>query len=759
MRTLLALGLWLGGWCRVWAADPLDQAFQNAILAEETRRDLGAAIRGYEEVVARIEAQRSLAATAVFRLGECYRKVGRTNDAVAQYRRLMRDYPGEETLVRLSRQNLVGLGVGTNPEAPGGGTNSVVAGGALVDEETQEIARLQTLLRQSPDLLNGPPDDRSPLYDAAEKGRLRVVQTLLGWNADVNRKSGAETPLHAAAGSGHRAVVAALLDAKADPDVPGLEGRTAFSLAAGQGYLAVVQEFLRRGVRPGDDPDQLALYAAVAGGRTNVIEVLVQAGAQVNGVRGSEGAGRPYRARTPLEEAVIRRQRGSMHTLIRLGAVVVQGGEQGRHPLEWALFSINPLPDAEWIQALLSAAPPGGYPEAWLDGLLRKCVDMGGRQAYLPLLLRAGASVDPRSTNSETPLLCLAASKPFSPALEILLEAKPNPNVTNAEGTTALHVAADEGDTNHVRLLLRSGADPNRLDAQDRTPLSIVRMGLREVEWASGHGAVPAGASYRIRPSHVRQALPRIEAMLVEAGATEDGVRRLGVHARRGSQAVRLARRNGEEAPPTLADALAISLGFAMFSWPQLEQVRVLRPVAAGNVVTDQVIVPKAEWWNDKDGCEWNLPLQWGDVLEIPEQDHRTGEAWRGLSDGARAALIRCTSRPVTLRLRERTYRLSLKPTTLAEPGSIQVHVRFEGSAADAPTEPIGVNSCWFSGVMRDGGVSSLFRTSSDLTRVRVTRAAVGRSWTFDATRPADGRSNELWLLDGDVIEIPEKAP
>ncbi|MCC6234528.1 MAG: tetratricopeptide repeat protein, partial [Verrucomicrobiales bacterium] len=110
MRTLACLLIWLLLLPALRAAETVEQSFQAALLAEEARRDLDAAIRGYEAVVAQVDAQRALAATAVFRLGECYRKVGRTTDAVAQYQRLLRDFPTEAALARLSRENLLVLG-------------------------------------------------------------------------------------------------------------------------------------------------------------------------------------------------------------------------------------------------------------------------------------------------------------------------------------------------------------------------------------------------------------------------------------------------------------------------------------------------------------------------------------------------------------------------------------------------------------------------------------------------------------------------
>jgi hypothetical protein len=53
---------------------------------------------------------------------------------------------------------------------------------------------------------------------------------------------------------------------------------------------------------------------------------------------------------------------------------------------------------------------------------------------------------------------------------------------------------------------------------------------------------------------------------------------------------------------------------------------------------------------------------------------------------------------------------------------------------------------------------SKLVRVSSDLSRVKVTRtdpeSKKKLEWTIDCTNPSD---SDLWLRDGDVIEVPEK--
>jgi tetratricopeptide (TPR) repeat protein len=92
--------------------DFIQHTFQQALLAEETERRLDTAIEHYRQVIGRLDEHRDLAASAIYRLGECYRKQGRTNEAIAQYQRILTDFSEQETLAQLSRQNLMAWAVG-----------------------------------------------------------------------------------------------------------------------------------------------------------------------------------------------------------------------------------------------------------------------------------------------------------------------------------------------------------------------------------------------------------------------------------------------------------------------------------------------------------------------------------------------------------------------------------------------------------------------------------------------------------------------
>lgn len=96
------------------ATNDLTGLLQKGLFEEEANRNLDAAISNYQSLANAFDKDRQVAATATFRLGECYRKLGRTNEAAAQYQRIIREFGDQQTLVALSQQNLAGLGTAAN---------------------------------------------------------------------------------------------------------------------------------------------------------------------------------------------------------------------------------------------------------------------------------------------------------------------------------------------------------------------------------------------------------------------------------------------------------------------------------------------------------------------------------------------------------------------------------------------------------------------------------------------------------------------
>ncbi len=292
----------------------LTALLQQGLFEEQANRNLDAAIANYQMLAAQFEKDRQLAATAVFRLGECYRAEGKTNEAAAQYQRILSDFPDQTTLVTLSRQDLAGMGMGApqpqlgvpskSPEQQvmeiearrameidarraGAGTNLISLDEAA-DVQDQEIQRIKLLIQNSPDLINAPGNGslEPPLIQAAMSDSLRVARYLLDNQANVNvTDRQGETALTMAAAGGHRAMVELLLSRGAEVNAKDDNGYTALHQAAKYGFQAVIETLLANHADINALPDNggaTPLFLAAANGKLKNVQLLLDAGANPN---------------------------------------------------------------------------------------------------------------------------------------------------------------------------------------------------------------------------------------------------------------------------------------------------------------------------------------------------------------------------------------------------------------------------------------------------------------------------------------------
>lgn len=96
------------------AAADANKLIARGLFEEEANQQLEVAISNYREALAHVGTNRTLLATAIFRLGECYRKSGKLNEAKFQYRWIVRDFPEQTELVRIS-QEIVGVATNLPP--------------------------------------------------------------------------------------------------------------------------------------------------------------------------------------------------------------------------------------------------------------------------------------------------------------------------------------------------------------------------------------------------------------------------------------------------------------------------------------------------------------------------------------------------------------------------------------------------------------------------------------------------------------------
>lgn len=252
---------------------------------------------------------------------------------------------------------------------------------------------------------------------AAERGHVDIMRALLaaGANPNAARDDGVTTLMHAAA-SGDAAPVKLLLDARAEVNARASQsGITALRVAVAAGATACARSLLEAGAKR-DDIDASGarlLFTAASTGSVEMMELLLVAGEDVNHRRSIGGF-------TALDAALENQRWSAAERLMDAGArlsATVTGAdgvlrkllelEPVMRPRTMTLVQVTEMPSARLFQAVL---------------------EQGAKADF----------TDEKGNN----LLMLAAQRHHVTALEALLAAGLDPNARNAEGDTALSIAA-----------------------------------------------------------------------------------------------------------------------------------------------------------------------------------------------------------------------------------------------------------------------------------------------------------------------------
>ncbi|XP_035681238.1 ankyrin repeat and SOCS box protein 13-like isoform X1 [Branchiostoma floridae] len=158
--------------------------------------------------------------------------------------------------------------------------------------------------------------DRYPLHDAACCGQVLLLQKLVQEGANVNARTlNSFTPLHDACLGGHPGCVKILMGAGAQLNPRTIDGDTPLTFACSRGSVSCVKLLLNHGISP--DPGLFTkspLHEACFNGRHEVVEVLIDAGADVETVDSQYGS--------PLHVVCSRNYPECVELLLRAGANV-----------------------------------------------------------------------------------------------------------------------------------------------------------------------------------------------------------------------------------------------------------------------------------------------------------------------------------------------------------------------------------------------------------------------------------------------------
>lgn len=349
-----------------------------------------------------------------------------------------------------------------------------------------DVAIAELLLDRGADA-NASNDYRlTPIALACDNAADEMVRTLLGAGAGPNiARSTGETPLMTCARTGNVRAVAALLSHGADPnDAESWHGQTALMWAAAERHVSVARLLIAGGadVRTRSKRGFTALLLAV---RENVPELallLLEAGADVN-VVAQDGL-------TPLLVSTVRGHSTLATLLLRHGADPDPEGA-GFTPLHWAAGSWHT--ELTGPGGIVTNADTSG--EWWSMNSIRI-----GKRALVASLLAHGADADARLEKSP-PQFGFASGR-FRVSLL---------------GATPFLLAAMDGNSDIMRLLVEAGADPTLATDEDTTPLMV----------AAGLGQVPAESKVA---SH--ESLAAVRIALAQGGDVNrtNGVGRTALH-------------------------------------------------------------------------------------------------------------------------------------------------------------------------------------------------------------------------------------
>ena len=304
----------------------------------------------------------------------------------------------------------------------------------------------------------------NPLLDAARRGEVEVVRSLLDGGADVNAARGdGLTALHAAAERGHLDVAKLLISAGAELDAGTRIGRyTPLHLAGRGGHGRVVGALVEAGAdvnattsNTGVTPVHLA--AAAVGGETSVA-TLLDHGADVNAREASSG-------QTPLMFAAAYDRSAAVRMLLSRGADAAITTEVVDVLRSVAIDREANRRFREMVRSLRDGAPNAAN---WDPSPAQVQAAIRAQREFL-------LSDDPVGPVDASELVNYRPDYPGGP--EVARPPYRETLVGKTGGMTALLHAAREGHVESVRRLLDGGAGADQVSGGDRTsPLLMAAL-------------------------------------------------------------------------------------------------------------------------------------------------------------------------------------------------------------------------------------------------------------------------------------------
>ena len=327
-------------------------------------------------------------------------------------------------------------------------------------------------------------------------------------------------------------------------------------------------------------------------------------------------------------------------------------------------------------------------------------------------------------------------------AVEILLKHGADANARDGLDQTPLHYATGISENSQNRkmfeLLLAHKADPNVRNRNGQTPLDELKK--FPVQNSANGLPVPVSAE--------QTKLARDLADLLRQHGALDNLPnwdRIAVSRPSANYSTEIFRKGTNDWNHfTLLELLwrtYDSNNKSQLSFSDLSRVVVLRPDASGTK-TKQIEVNLLNATNSLDYTK-DMPLEFGDVVEIPERGHTLAEKdiWTGEQMQKLAGHFR------------------------EQAGDVRLAAG--GQAVQVPLKDFVPVYAYLGNALKSSVAQNVLTSGSDLSRVKVTRHDLKTKktdeWILDCSQmnPANGypyfNCPDLLLRDGDVIAVPEK--
>jgi len=465
------------------ARNALEDKFRMALIEEETGQQLDTAIQAYKEVIAGLDDQRKMAVTAIFHLGECYRKQGKTNEAVAQFERILRDFSEQNVVVALAQRRCGELAPGKSGKVADQGFGLAISTDAMTTEEADEIHEIKLNIKDSPDLINEKDKlGNTPLLKAAASGHLVAVKFLIANSADVNaRDKLSRNALHVASENGHKSVVEFLLSQGVDVNSKDLGEATPLILAVEKGFKSVVRVLIdakadvnaygivnkREDPVRHTDPRYTPLFYSIRNGNLDIMRLLLANKADPN-------ATNTY-GETPIRLAInssFNTEDVSIKAIelllqykadLNLKSESVMSGVPGT-PLHMAVLYSTKMADflilhGADVNAINVRGDTPMHLAVWENQRMNSVVGPRSTKDAVELLLNHGAKINAQNNNGDTPLHIAVRNNHIS-LVELLLSRNADCNITNRQGKTPFMLTKEVKDTQKLSRTPSTKASP-----------------------------------------------------------------------------------------------------------------------------------------------------------------------------------------------------------------------------------------------------------------------------------------------------------